>query len=137
MNFSRNYWIFIAAAVFFATVSSVSTLYLASVRHPFRECNSVAAACFGTFGMIPCMTAGILALIPVMIVIPYILKQNEHPGLISYLALGCFVIYTGLDAANNISVIFGYQNIYLFAHSVLSTANNATGTAVGTGESLC
>ncbi len=137
MKFDRRYWILIGAAVFFATVSSGSTLYLASVRHPFQECNSVAAACFDRFGMIPCMACGVLVLIPVMMAIPFLLGQNERAGMLSILALCLFVAYTGLDAANNIAAIFGYQNIYLFAHSVLSTANNATGTAIGTGESLC
>lgn len=137
MNFHRQYWIFIGAAVFFALVASASTLYLASVRQPFRECNSVAAACFTAIGMTPCMILGVLLLIPLMGAIPFILGQNERPGLLSQLVLGCIVAYTALDAINNISAILGYHNIYLFAHTVLSTANNASGNVAGTGESLC
>ena len=137
MNFHRRYWIFIGAAVFFAAVASASTLYLASVRQPFRECNSVAAACFAAIGMIPCMILGILFLIPLMGAIPFILGQNERPGLLSHLVLGCIVAYTALDAVNNISAILGYHTIYLFAHTVLDTANNVSGNVAGTGESLC
>ena len=53
------------------------------------------------------------------------------------LVLGCIVAYTALDAANNVSAIMGYHHMYLFAHTVLDTTNNVTGTVVGTGESLC
>ncbi len=137
MNFHRQYWFFIGAAVFFATVASASTLYLALVQDPFRECNSVAAACFAAIGMIPCMILGILSLIPLMVAIPFIFGQNERPGLLSHLALGCIVAYTALDAANNISAILGYHHLYAFAHTVLDTANNVSGNVVGTGESLC
>ncbi len=101
------------------------------------ECNSVAAACFAGVGMVPCMLLGILALLPLMVAIPYILRQNERPGLLSMLLLGCIVAYTAFDALNNVSAIMGYHTTYLFAHSLLDTANNATGTIVGTGESLC
>jgi len=51
--------------------------------------------------------------------------------------LSCIVLYTALDAANNVSAILGYYHIYLFAHSTLSTVSNVTGTLAGTGESLC
>jgi hypothetical protein len=137
VHFHRQYWFFIGAAVFFATVASVSTLYLAAVQEPFRECNSIAAACFATIGMIPCMILGIFSLVPLMVAIPFIPGQNERPGLFSQLALGCIVAYTALDAANNISAILGYHHLYLFAHTVLDTANNVSGNVVGTGESLC
>lgn len=137
MKFDRRYWAFIGAAVSFATVSSASTLYLASVEERFMECNSVAAACFTGFGMVPCMFLGILALVPLMAAIPYIFRQNERPGLLSVLLLSCIVAYTAFDAANNISAILGYQQTYQLAHSVLSTTNNVTGTLAGTGESLC
>jgi hypothetical protein len=137
MKFDRRYWVFIGTAVSCATAASLSTLYLASVQEPFRECNSVAAACFAAIGMVPCMVAGILLLIPVMVAVPYILGQNENPGLLSYLILGCITAYTALDAANNLSAILGYHHIYLFAHTVIDTANNVSGNVVGTGESLC
>lgn len=137
VKFHQRYWYFIGAAMLSATISSVTTLYLASVQEHFMECNSVAAACFDTIGMVPCMLLGILSLLPVMAAVPYILGQNEHPGLASMLVLGCFVAYTTLDAANNISVIMGYNHIYLFAHGVMDTANNVSGTVAGTGESLC
>lgn len=123
--------------MFFASVASLSTLYLALVQERFRECNSVSAACFHTFGMVPCMFFGVFLLLPVMMAIPYLLRQNETPGFPSMFLLGCIVIYTGLDAANNISAILGFYHIYLFAHATLDTANNITGTVVGTGESHC
>ena len=128
---------FIAAAMFFSTVASASTLYLASVQENFMECNSVSAACFDLIGMVPCMVLGILALLPLMVAIPCILRQNERPQLLSVLVLGGIVAYTALDAVNNVSAIMGYHQLYLFAHTVLDTANNVTGNAVGTGESHC
>jgi hypothetical protein len=137
VKFDRRYWMFIATAMFFAAVSSASTLYLASVQEHFMECNSVAAACFAGIGMVPCMVLGILALLPLMVAIPYILRQNERPGLLSVLLLGCIVAYTAFDALNNVSAIMGYHNLYLLSHSLLDTTNNATGNIVGTGESLC
>lgn len=137
MKFDTRYWIFIAAAISFATVSSASTLYLASVRDHFMECNSIAAACFANAGMVPCMVPGILALLPLMVAIPYILRQNERPGLLSVLLLGVIVAYTAFDALNNVSAIMGYHNLYLFAHTLLDTTNNITGNIAGTGESLC
>ena len=138
MNFDRRYWIFIAAAMLCATLSSASTLYLASVqKEHFMECNSTSAACFAAAGMVPCMVLGILSLLPLMVAIPYLFRQEERPGLASVLVLGCIVAYTALDAANNVAAILGYHNLYLFAHSALSTANNVTGTIAGTGESLC
>lgn len=101
------------------------------------ECNSVSAICFDTFGMVPCMAFGIFSLLPVMMAIPYLFRQNEKPGLLSVLVLGCIVTYTALDAANNISAIMGYHHVFLFAHTVMDTTNNITGTAIGTGESHC
>jgi hypothetical protein len=137
VKFDRRYWVFIGAAMFFATVASASTLYLATVQERFMECNSVSAACFGLFGMVPCMVLGVLALLPVMVAIPYLFRENERPGFLSVLVLGCIVAYTALDAANNLAAILGYHHLYLFAHSALSTTNNATGTIIGTGESHC
>ena len=137
MKFDKRYWIFIVAAMFFASIASASTLYLASVQEQFMECNSVSAACFARIGMIPCMLLGILALPPLMIAIPYIFRQNERPGVLSVLVLGCIAAYTLFDAVNNISAIMGYHHLYLVAHAVLDTTNNVTGNAVGTGDSLC
>jgi hypothetical protein len=137
VNFDRRYWILIAAAIFFATLASASTLYLASVQEHFMECNSTSAACFARTGMIPCMVLGILALLPLMVAIPYLFRQNERPGLASVLVLSFIVAYTALDAANNVAAILGYHHIYLVAHSAFSTVSNVTGTIAGTGESLC
>ena len=137
VKFDQRYWIFIAAAMFFATVASATTLYRASVQEHFMECNSVTAACFAGIGMVPCMLLGILALLPLMVAIPYILRQNEKPGLLSVLVLGCVVAYTAFDAVNNVSAIIGYHQAYLVAHALLDTTNNATGNIVGTGNSLC
>ena len=137
MKFDRRYWIFIGSAVFFATVSSVSTLYLASVRKHFLECNSVSAECFMTIGMVPCMVLGILTMIVVMVAIPYIFRQNENLGVISMILMGLIVLYTALDAVNNISAIMGYYEAYQAAHGILSSTNNVTGNIVGTGESYC
>ena len=137
MTFDKRYWIFIGAAMLFASIASVSTLYLALVQEHFMECNSVSAACFDLFGMVPCMFFGVFLLLPVMMAVPYIFRQNEKPGMLSYFVLGCFVMYTGLDAVNNISAILGYHHIYLFAHATMDTANNLTGTVIGTGESRC
>jgi len=137
MKFDRRYWILIAAAMSCATLASACTLYLSSVQEHFMECNSTSAACFAAIGMVPCMVLGVLALLPVMVAVPYLFRQNERPGLASVLVLGCIVAYTALDAANNVSAILGYYHIYLFAHSTLSTVSNVTGTIAGTGESLC
>jgi hypothetical protein len=137
VKFDKRYWLFIAAALFFSTVASASTLYLASVQEQFMECNSFAAACFDSIGMVPCMVLGVISLLPLMVAIPHIFGQNERPGLLSILVLGCIVAYTALDAANNIAAILGYHDIYLFVHTVMDTTNNITGTVAGTGESLC
>jgi len=87
--------------------------------------------------MVPCMVMGVLALLPLMVAIPYLFRQNERPGPASVLVLSCIVAYTALDAANNVSAILGYHHIYLFAHTALSTVSNVTGNIAGTGESLC
>jgi hypothetical protein len=87
--------------------------------------------------MVPGMVLGVLALLPLMVAIPYIFRQNEKPGLVSVLVLGCIVAYTAFDAVNDVSAIMGYHHLYLFAHAVLDTTNNVTGNVVGTGESLC
>jgi len=137
VKFDKRYWILIAAAMFFATIASLSTIYLASVQNHFRECNSVSAACFQGIGMVPCMVLGILVLLPVMIAIPYIFRQNENPGFISVLLMGCLVAYTAFDALNNMSAVLGYFDLYHAAHAILSTTNNATGKILGTGESFC
>jgi hypothetical protein len=137
VKFDKRYWIFIAAAMFFAGIASASTLYLALVQEHFMECNSVTAACFAQIGMVPCMILGILGLLPLMVAIPYLFRQNEKPGVLSVLVLSCIVAYTAFDAVNNISAIMGYHHLYLFAHSVLDTTNNVTGNVAGTGESLC
>jgi hypothetical protein len=137
VKFDRRYWFFIGSAVFFATVSSATTLYLASVRHHFLECNSVSAACFYSIGTIPCMVLGVLALIPIMVAIPYIFRQNEKLGVIPTILMGVIVLYTFLDAVNNISAILGYYQAYQAAHGILTPANNVTGSIIGTGESYC
>ena len=137
MKFDKRYWLFIAAAMVSATVASLCTLYLASVHEHFVECNSLAAASFARIGMVPSMVLGILSLLPLMVAIPYIFRQNERPGLLSVLVLGCIVAYTAFDALNDLSVIMGYQHAYLIAHTVLDTTNNITGNVAGTGPSLC
>jgi hypothetical protein len=137
VKFDKRYWILIGAAMFFASVASASTLYLASVQEHSRECNSVSAACFAGIGMVPCMVLGVLSLLPVMVAIPYIFRQNEKPGFLSVLLLGCIVAYTAFDAINNISAIMHYQQSYQLAHALLDTTNNATGNFIGTGDSLC
>jgi len=123
--------------MFSATIASACTLYLSTVQEHFMECNSVAAACFDRIGMVPSMILGILALLPLMVAIPYIFRQNERLSLLSVLILGCIVTYTTFDALNNVSAIMGYHNVYLFAHAVLGTTNNVTGNVAGTGASLC
>ena len=120
-----------------ATVASASTLYMASVNKHFKECNSLAAACFAQIGMVPSMVVAILALLSLMIAIPYIFRQNEKPGVLSVLVLSCIVAYTMFDAINDVSAIMGYQHAYLLAHAVLDTTNNVSGNLVGTGNSLC
>jgi hypothetical protein len=137
VKFDKRYWIMIASAMLCATLASASTLYLSSVQEHFMECNSTSAACFAAVGMVPCMVLGVLSLLPLMVAIPYLFRQEERPGLASVLVLSCIVAYTALDAANNVAAILGYNPIYLFAHSALSTANNVTGNIAGTGESLC
>lgn len=87
--------------------------------------------------MVPCMVLGVLALLPIMIAIPYLFRQNEKPGILSVMVMGCIVAYTAFDALNDISAIMGYHHMYLFAHAVLDTTNNVTGNVVGTGNSLC
>jgi len=119
-----------------ATIASVCTLYLTIVANS-RECDSVAAACFARIGMAPTMILGTLALLPFMIAIPYIFRQNEKPGFISVLILGCIVSYTVFDALNDVSAVVGYHHTYLLAHALLDSANNVTGNVVGTGASLC
>ena len=101
------------------------------------ECNSISAAFFDTIGMVPSMVLGILFLIAVMVAIPYMFHQNEKAGFISMLILGLIVLYTAIDAVNNISAIMGLYETYHLAHGVLSSTNNVTGNIVGTGDSLC
>ena len=137
MNFDRRYWILIGTAMSCATLSSGSTLYLSLVQEHFMECNSTSAACFAAVGMVPCMVLGVLSLLPLMVAVPYLFRQNEKLGLASVLVLSCIVAYTAFDAANNVAAILGYNHIYLFAHPALSTANNVTVNIAGTGESLC
>ncbi len=137
MNFDRRYWIFIEAAMSCATLASACTLYMASVQERFMECNSTSAACFAALGMVPCMVLGILALLPVMVAVPYLFRKNEQLHIAPALVLSCIVAYTALDAINNVAAVFGYYHIYFFAHSALSTANNVTGNLAGTGDSLC
>ena len=137
MNFDRRYWVLIAAAMACATVASACTLYMKAVYGHFIECNSVSAACFARIGMVPGMVLGILALLPLMVAVPYIFRQNERAGLVSVLILLCIVAYTAFDAVNDVSAILGYQHPYLVAHTLLSATNNIAGTVIGTGTSRC
>ena len=137
MKFDRRYWAFIGPAVFFSTVSSASTLYLASRERHFMECNSISAALFGAIGIVPSMVLGILSLIVVMVAIPYIFRQNQVVGILPMFIMGLIVLYTALDAVNDVSVILGFHASYQVAHTVLTETNNATGNLVGTGESHC
>ena len=120
-----------------ATIASGCTLYMMHVYPHCMECNSVAAACFRLLGPVPSMALGILALLPLMVAIPFIFRQNEKLGLIPVLIMGCIVAYTAFDAVNDVSAILGYRQAYLVAHAVLSSTNNVTGSVVGTGRSLC
>jgi hypothetical protein len=136
MKFDKRYWIFIAAAMVFAAIASACTVYLSLVFHAM-ECNSVASVIFSRIGMIPAMLLGVLGLLPLMIAIPYALRQNERLGLLSVICLGAIVSYTAFDAVNDVSAVMGFQHAYLLAHSVLDTTNNVSGTILGTGPSLC
>ncbi len=136
--FDRRYWAFIGSAVFFSVVASACTLYPASTeKQHFMECNSISAAFFSAIGMVPSMVLGTLILIGVMVAIPYLFRQNEKMGLLSMILMGLIVLYTVLDAVNDVSVILGFHESYLVAHHILSSANNVTGRIAGTGESLC
>jgi hypothetical protein len=137
VKFDRRYWIFIGSAVFFSLVSSASTLYLASREAHFMECNSISAAFFAAIGIIPSMVLGNLVLIGIMIAIPYLFRQNEKVGHLSIFIMGLIVLYTALDAVNDVSVIVGFSKTYWVTHRILSSTNNVTGKLVGTGESLC
>jgi hypothetical protein len=138
MGFDKRYWIFIISAMIFATIASVTTIYLTWLWGKYNmECDSVAVFCFNTFGMIPSMMLGVSALLPVMYYIPFLFKRNERLSVVPSLILMVFVIYTFLDAVNNTAIIFDQYHIYLFAHSTITQANNITGTIVGTGPSLC
>ncbi|HUH79156.1 MAG TPA: hypothetical protein VLY83_04590 [Methanoregula sp.] len=137
MKFDKRYWLLIAAAMVSATVASACTLYLKTVYRHFMECNSVTAACFARIGMVPTMVLGILALLPLMIAVPYIFRQNERPGILSVLVLACIAAYTASDAVNDVSAVMGYQHSYAIAHAFLDTANTVAGNAVGTGPSVC
>ena len=87
--------------------------------------------------MMPGMILGILLLLPLMVAIPYLFKQNERPGFLSVLILGCIVAYTIFDALNDVSAIMGYHTVFLIAHTLIDTTNNVTGIVVGTGTSHC
>jgi len=87
--------------------------------------------------MVPSIVLGILFLIAIMVAIPYVLRQNEKAGILSMCVLGIIVLYTALDAVNNISVIMGFHVTYQVVHKILSSANNVTGRLAGTGDSLC
>jgi hypothetical protein len=137
VEFDKRYWVFIGSAVFFSSVASASTLYLASVEEHFMECNSISAAFFDAIGMVPSMVLGILFLIAVMVAIPYLFRQNEKAGFVSTFVMGLIVLYTAFDAVNNISAILGLYETYHVAHGILTETNNVTGNIVGTGESLC
>ena len=120
----------------FASIASACTVYMALVFHA-RECNSIAAVVFARVGVIPGTLLGVLSLLPVMMAIPYLLRQNERIGLLSAIILGAIVLYTAFDAINDVSALLGFQHAYLLAHSVLDTTNNVTGNILGTGDSLC
>jgi hypothetical protein len=137
VKLDRRYGIFISLAVLFAGVSSASTLYLASTEEHFMECNSISAVLFAAIGMVPSMVLGILGLIGIMIAIPYLFRQNEKAGLLSMIILGLIVLYTALDAVNNVSVILRFQETYQVSHRILSSVNNITGQLAGTGNSRC
>jgi len=102
-----------------------------------RECNSLASIVFARIGVIPGTLLGVLALLPLMVAIPYLLRQNERMGLLSAVIMGAIVTYTAFDAVNDVSALIGFQHAYLLAHAVLDTTNNVTGNILGTGESLC
>ena len=137
MNFDKRYWLLIAAAMACATTASACTLYMKAVYGHFIECNSVSAACFERIGMVPSMVLGILALLPLMVAIPYLFRENARPGLVSVLILLCIVAYTAFDATNDVSAIMGFQHPYVVAHTLLSATNNIAGTVIGTGTSAC
>lgn len=136
MNFDKRYWIFIIAAMIFASIASFITAYAIFITKSATECNSIAFWWFNTIGMIPSMIIGIL-LLP-MIAIPYVFKQNARMEPLSMLIMGCIVVYTFLDALNNITMLLGYYNIYYMAiHPIMIVINDITGTVAGTGTSIC
>ena len=138
MNFDKRYWIFIIAAMSFASISSFLTVYVILLTKSGTECSSIATWWFNMIGMIPSMVIGIFLLLPVMVAIPYIFKQNEKLGNLSMLFMGCIVLYTFLDALNNLTLLFEYHNVYyLMVHSVMIIINDITGTIAGTGTSIC
>jgi hypothetical protein len=42
------------------------------------------------------LAVGVPVLLPLMVAVPYVFKQNEQPGLLSVLVLSCIVAYTAL-----------------------------------------
>jgi hypothetical protein len=138
LNFDKRYWIFIGAAILFASIASFITVYAILITKSATECNSIAVWWFNIIGMIPSMVLGLVLLVPFMITIPYVFKQNARMEPLSMLIMGCIVLYTFLDALNNITLLLGYHNIYYMAvHPIVITLNDITGTIVGTGASIC
>lgn len=87
--------------------------------------------------MVPCMALGVVAILPCMVAIPYVFRQNEPPGNLTVLVLGCIAACTTLDAVNNRSVLPGNQNLLFWVRTVFGTTTTVTGTVAGTTESSC
>ena len=120
MTFDKKYLCFIIPAIIFSSIASVTTLFMLSIGK-CREYNPYALVAFNTIGMIPTMICGIIGLVAIMVVIPYILKQNQKIGITSSCILFSFVVFVFLDALNDVSLLFHIQPTYTVSHAILTS----------------
>jgi len=102
LKFDRVYWLFIGGAVLIHSIAIGCTLYALSHYNAAQECNPAMNFIFSHMGAVEALALSSIMIIAMMILVPFILKQNAAIGLKSAICEGVFVMLLGTDALNDI-----------------------------------
>jgi hypothetical protein len=137
MNFDKRYWWFIGTALLFQIIAEASTFYIVALNDGM-ECAPVSSFLFAHLGMLPTFILYSIMTLAIMIIIPYICRQNSSLHLLPCFFLSLIAVVAFLDALNNMSAIFNIDVAYNFAHTIMTNSINTSSAVFGdAGKTLC
>jgi len=119
VKFDKTYWLFIGAAMLGHGVSMAFTWYGLTSSEMTIEANPIASFMFDGLGYIGAFAISTIVLLTVMIIIPYLIRENEKIGLIAAIPELFIVLLVNIDALNDIFMLTGHHVLAGFTYVLL------------------